>query len=95
MLLSTFIDALMRAEADRPCGAGFGERSDACINFRNGYRHRDFAPPSTSCRAVPPPGPALPTSRSPSCARVRTSRTGCTRSTTNRTPFLFTPNMIG
>ncbi|MDF3313860.1 transposase, partial [Rhodococcus sp. T2V] len=41
-LLSTFIDALMGAEADSLCGAGFGERSDARTNSRNGYRHRDF-----------------------------------------------------
>ncbi len=41
-LLSTFIDALMGAEADTLCGAGFGERSDDRINSRNGYRHRDF-----------------------------------------------------
>ena len=41
-LLSTFIDALMGAEADSLCGAGFGERSDGRVNSRNGYRHRDF-----------------------------------------------------
>ncbi len=41
-LLSTFIDALMGAEADTLCGAGFGARSDDRINSRNGYRHRDF-----------------------------------------------------
>ncbi|WP_197487872.1 transposase, partial [Rhodococcus sp. LB1] len=41
-LLSTFIDALMGAEADSLCGAGFGERSENRTNSRNGYRHRDF-----------------------------------------------------
>ena len=41
-LLSTFIDALMGAEADSLCGAGFGERSEDRTNSRNGYRHRDF-----------------------------------------------------
>ena len=41
-LLSTFIAALMSAEADAVCGAGYGERSSARSNSRNGYRHRDF-----------------------------------------------------
>lgn len=41
-LLSTFIQALMSAEADTVCGAGYGERSDDRVNSRNGYRHRDF-----------------------------------------------------
>jgi putative transposase len=41
-LLSTFIQALMSAEADAVCGAGYGERSELRSNRRNGYRHRDF-----------------------------------------------------
>ncbi|PIB73081.1 IS256-like element IS1407 family transposase, partial [Mycobacterium celatum] len=41
-LLSTFIQALMSAEADALCGAGYGERSEARTNRRNGYRPRDF-----------------------------------------------------
>ncbi|KAA8957661.1 IS256 family transposase [Mycobacterium sp.] len=41
-LLSTFIAALMSAEADALCGAGYGERSQERSNRRNGYRHRDF-----------------------------------------------------
>src|SRR5687768_2534717 len=41
-LLSTFIQALMSAEADALCGAGYGERSAQRSNQRNGYRHRDF-----------------------------------------------------
>jgi putative transposase len=41
-LLSTFIAALMSAEADAVCGAGYGERSQERSNRRNGYRHRDF-----------------------------------------------------
>src|SRR5262245_7649412 len=32
----------MSAEADAVCGAGYGERSAARSNRRNGYRHRDF-----------------------------------------------------
>ncbi|SGM36672.1 transposase [Mycobacterium tuberculosis] len=39
-LLSTFIAALMGAEADALCGAGYRERSDERSNQRNGYRHR-------------------------------------------------------
>ena len=41
-LLSTFIQALMSAEADAVCGAGYGVRSPERSNSRNGYRHRDF-----------------------------------------------------
>lgn len=41
-MLGTFIAALMGAEADSLCGAGYGERSDNRANSRNGYRHRDF-----------------------------------------------------
>jgi transposase-like protein len=41
-LLTTMIDTLMSAEADAVCGAAHGERSDARVNSRNGYRHRDF-----------------------------------------------------
>ena len=41
-LLTMFIHALMGAEADAVCGAGYGQRSDERTNSRNGYRHRDF-----------------------------------------------------
>ncbi|PPJ17437.1 IS256 family transposase [Nocardia nova] len=41
-MMSTFIQAMMSAEADTVCGAGYGERSDERVNSRNGYRHRDF-----------------------------------------------------
>jgi putative transposase len=41
-MLSTFINALMSAEADAVCGAEYGARSEARTNSRNGYRHRDF-----------------------------------------------------
>ena len=44
-MLSTFVQALMGAEADSICGAGYGERSDERVNSRNGYRHRDFDKP--------------------------------------------------
>ena len=41
-MMSTFIQALMSAEADAVCGARYGERSEERVNHRNGYRHRDF-----------------------------------------------------
>jgi putative transposase len=41
-LLSAFIHALMGAEADAICGAGYRQRSDERSNRPNGYRHRDF-----------------------------------------------------
>jgi putative transposase len=42
LLLSTFIVALMSAEADALCGARYALRSQERTNRRNGYRHRDF-----------------------------------------------------
>jgi transposase-like protein len=41
-LLTTFIDALMSAEADTVCGAPYGMPGPDRVNVRNGYRHRDF-----------------------------------------------------
>ena len=41
-LLTTFVDALMSAEADAICGAAYGQSSPERVNVRNGYRHRDF-----------------------------------------------------
>jgi len=41
-MVSTFIAALMGAEADAICGAPYGERSPERVNQRNGYRERDF-----------------------------------------------------
>lgn len=41
-LLRSFVQALMSAEADAACGAGYGERSPDRVNSRNGYRPRDF-----------------------------------------------------
>jgi transposase-like protein len=41
-MLSTFIHALMGAEADAICGADYRQRSPERTNTRNGYRPRDF-----------------------------------------------------
>jgi putative transposase len=41
-MVKTFAEALMSAEADALCGAGYGERSDERVNSRNGYRSRDW-----------------------------------------------------
>ena len=41
-MLSTFINALLSADADQVCGASYGTVSDDRTNRRNGYRHRDF-----------------------------------------------------
>jgi putative transposase len=41
-LLSTFVQALMSAEADAVCGTDYGQRSQGRANRRNGYRHRDL-----------------------------------------------------
>src|SRR5699024_12517417 len=39
-MLTTFINALMSAEADAVCGAGYGEVTSERTNRRNGYRPR-------------------------------------------------------
>jgi len=41
-MVMTFAEALMSAEADAVCGAGYGERSDERRNTRNGYRRREW-----------------------------------------------------
>jgi putative transposase len=41
-MVTTFAEALMGAEADAVCGAGYGERSQERTNTRNGYRRRDW-----------------------------------------------------
>jgi transposase-like protein len=41
-MVRTFADALMSAEADALCGAGYGERSVERTNSRNGYRPREW-----------------------------------------------------
>jgi putative transposase len=41
-MVTTFAEALMSAEADAICGAGYGERSEERRNTRNGYRRRDW-----------------------------------------------------
>jgi putative transposase len=41
-MVQTFAEALMGAEADAVCGAGYGERSSERANTRNGYRRRDW-----------------------------------------------------
>ena len=41
-LVQTFAEALMSADADAVCGAGYGERSEQRVNSRNGYRAREW-----------------------------------------------------
>lgn len=41
-MLTTFVNALMPAEADAVCGAPYGMPSPDRVNVRNSYRHRDF-----------------------------------------------------
>jgi putative transposase len=40
--VTAFAEALMSAEAEAVCGAGYGERSDERRNTRNGYRRREW-----------------------------------------------------
>src|SRR3954463_10734210 len=41
-MVKDFAEALMSADADAVCGAGYGERTPARVNRRNGYRDRDW-----------------------------------------------------
>jgi putative transposase len=41
-MVKDFAEALMSADADSVCGAGYGERSPERVNRRNGYRERDW-----------------------------------------------------
>src|SRR5262252_3502273 len=41
-MVQAFAEALMSAEADAVCGAGYGERSGERTNTRNGYRRRGW-----------------------------------------------------
>jgi putative transposase len=41
-MVKDFAEALMSADADGVCGAGYGERSAERVNRRNGYRERDW-----------------------------------------------------
>src|SRR5436190_1032711 len=41
-MITTFVQALMGAEADAVCGAEYGVRSDERTNTRNGYRRREW-----------------------------------------------------
>jgi transposase-like protein len=41
-MVKEMAEALMSAEADAVCGAGYGERSPERVNRRNGYRERDW-----------------------------------------------------
>ena len=41
-MIATFANAMMSAQADQVCGAGYGERSENRTNQRNGYRSREW-----------------------------------------------------
>ncbi|MDF3282225.1 IS256 family transposase [Gordonia sp. N1V] len=41
-MLTTFINALLSADVDAVCGAGYNSRSTERVNSRNGYRHREL-----------------------------------------------------
>ena len=41
-MIQTFAEALMPADADAVCGAGYGQRSTERTNTRNGYRRRGW-----------------------------------------------------
>jgi len=65
-MVQTFAEALMGAEADAVCGAGYGERSGERTNTRNGYRRRDWDTRAGSISLA-----------IPSCARAAIFPIGC------------------
>jgi hypothetical protein len=54
--VKTFADALMSAEADAVCGAGYGERSPERVNSRNGAWVAVPTPLLSRLDATGPPG---------------------------------------
>jgi putative transposase len=42
VMVKDFAEALMSADADAVCGAGYGERTPERVNRRNGYREREW-----------------------------------------------------
>src|SRR5260370_38429260 len=56
VMVKDFAEALMSADADAVCGAGYGERSPERVNRRNGYRERDR---DTRGGPIRPPPPKL------------------------------------
>jgi transposase-like protein len=41
-MIASFANAMMSAQADQLCGAGYGERTETRTNRRNGYRAREW-----------------------------------------------------
>jgi putative transposase len=41
-MVAVFANAMMSAQADQACGAGYGQRSAERVNQRNGYRAREW-----------------------------------------------------
>jgi transposase-like protein len=41
-MIASFANAMMCAQADQACGAGYGERSGERVNRRNGYPAREW-----------------------------------------------------
>ena len=66
-MLSTFINALLSAQADSVCGAEYGTRDPDRVNSRNGYRHRELDTESRTPRAGHP-------GRHPGCRDPETAR---------------------
>jgi hypothetical protein len=65
-MLQTYAEALMSADADAVCGAGYGQRDPDRRNTR-----------MVTGAAVGTPAPGRSIWRSRSCGREATSRTGC------------------
>lgn len=76
--MAAVLNEIMSIQADEACGAGYGERSDARVNSRNGYRERRL---ETTVGTLPLLVPKL--------RRARTSRrtsSSAGRAPTGRSP---------
>jgi hypothetical protein len=59
-MIAMFANAMMSAQADQVCGAGYGERSEQRVNRRNGaHQVGDGLAALASLRRRRPPGAAL------------------------------------
>ena len=65
-MVASLANAMMSAQVDQACGAGYGQRSDERVNRRNGYRAREW---DTRVGTVELAVPKL--------RKAATTRTGC------------------
>jgi transposase-like protein len=68
-MLTTFVNALMSAEADAVCGAPYGMPGPDRVDVHNGYRHRDFDTRAGTPHVTIPKLPLRATTKPPRALR--------------------------